>query len=58
MKFKDSLKIRSKLINLKETPIVNLMSNMKIHNHFQNNYVIGNKKALFSLMNKHYTDIG
>lgn len=30
----------------------------KIHNHFQNNYVIGNKKALFSLMSQYYTGIG
>jgi tubulin polyglutamylase TTLL1 len=29
-------------------------SKLKIHNHLENNYVIGNKKALFHTMNKYY----
>ena len=58
MKFKENLKNRSKMLNLKEHSVQSIATTMKIHNHFRNNYVIGNKKALFSLMNKHYTDNG
>jgi hypothetical protein len=31
---------------------------MKIHNHLPNNYVIGNKKALFYTMSKYYEMTG
>ena len=38
-----------KTIEIKET---------KVHNHFINNYVIGNKKALFHTLNSYYNFIG
>lgn len=28
----------------------------KMHNHFKNNYIIGNKKALFYTMKNYYTN--
>ena len=39
------LKILKKVKNFQE---------IKIHNHLPNNYVLGNKKALFYTMSKYY----
>ena len=30
------------------------MSKVKVHNHLPRNYVLGNKKALFTTMKKYY----
>lgn len=50
-KIKPNLSNRSKKLkvfeNLEE-------SEMKIHNHFYNNSLIGNKKALFQTMSEYY----
>ena len=47
------MKFRNKTykINLKEREKV------KIHNHFRNSFIIGNKKALFQIMNSYYSSI-
>ena len=46
------------MLGLKEVSVQSILPSARIHNHLINNYVIGNKKALFSLMNKHYTEQG
>ena len=35
-----------------------LRQEMKIHNHFRNNFLIGNKKALFKTMSEFYEKQG
>lgn len=42
-----------KLLNLKKIP-----KSPHIHNHLPNNYVIGNKKALFYTMRNYYNKTG
>jgi hypothetical protein len=34
------------------------LDNIKIHNHLPNNYIIGNKKALFYTMTAYYEKMG
>jgi len=34
------------------------LENVKIHNHLPNNYIIGNKKALFYTMTSYYEKMG
>jgi hypothetical protein len=36
----------------------NNINKIKIHNHFINSYLIGNKKALFQTMSDYYTKKG
>lgn len=36
----------------------NTINKIKIHNHFINSYLIGNKKALFQTMSDYYTKKG
>lgn len=43
------MKMRSRLFGVTEHSITET-SKIKIHNHFCNNFLIGNKKALFQTM--------
>ena len=49
-KMTESMKFRNKnfKLNLKD------VEKTRIHNHFANNYIIGNKKALFQTMSEYY----
>lgn len=48
-----SLSARMKLLNKK--PILELQKDQKVHNHFEQNYFLGNKKALLRNMINYYT---
>ena len=43
---------RNKLFKNKDN--MEELENIRMHNHFPRNYVLGNKKALFSTMKKYY----
>ena len=49
----EDMKFRSKTYKIKEKE----RQKIKIHNHFKNNFIVGNKKALFQVMNSYYTSI-
>lgn len=51
------MKMRSKLFGIIEHSTAET-SKIKIHNHFCNNFLIGNKKALFQTMSQYYTKQG
>jgi hypothetical protein len=51
---KESLALRSKMFALTPTPTRPQL----IHNHFCNNFIIGNKKALLQTMADYYATIG
>lgn len=44
---------RNRIIK-KGKQLTHQMDKIKIHNHLQRNYVLGNKKALFATMKKYY----
>lgn len=53
LKLKENMEYRNKY--LRKVHSQKIISNtLKIHNHLENNYVIGNKKALFYTMSKFY----
>jgi hypothetical protein len=54
---KENLIVRNKIIKIKEIKCLNIKEEMKIHNHFCNNFIIGNKKALFKTMFEYYSFI-
>jgi hypothetical protein len=47
---KENLKARTRLFGAIEHAHSEVRSKVKIHNHFCNNFLIGNKKALFQTM--------
>lgn len=53
-KIKENLTIRSKLMGISETELAKVRSTFRLHNHFTNNFMIGNKKALFKTMSEYY----
>ena len=46
------------LVRKKKIKFVEDSKELKIHNHFEKNYFLGNKKALFYSMRKYYTSVG
>jgi hypothetical protein len=52
---KDQLRGRSKAFGLGETPMALVRAEVKVHNHLPNNFIIGNKKALFQAMSEYYS---
>lgn len=46
------------MVGVKEVSVQSILPSARIHNHLINNYVIGNKKALFNTMSNYYTSIG
>jgi hypothetical protein len=50
---KPTLHNRCKKLKIEEIPIEK-RGNVKMHNHFCNNFLIGNKKALFQTMSEYY----
>jgi hypothetical protein len=54
---KPHLRNRSKKFKVTEIPLEK-RGNTKVHNHFCNNFLIGNKKALFQIMSEYYTSRG
>lgn len=55
---KEHLKLRTKIHGATEHPLAEVRSKLRIHNHFTNNFLIGNKKALFQTMTEYYTSKG
>ena len=47
---------RAKYFKQKQITRVPEIKEMKMHNHLINNYVLGNKKALFNTMANYYRD--
>lgn len=43
---------------MSETSLGKVKQEVRIHNHFLNNFIIGNKKALFKTMNEYYSKLG
>ena len=52
-KLGESMALRHKFFPKNGLRKINI-SNLRIHNHLTNNYIIGNKKALFYTMSKYY----
>jgi tubulin---tyrosine ligase len=52
---KESLKSRSNAFGVEEIALEDVRAKVKIHNHFINNFIIGNKKALFQTMSEYYS---
>lgn len=48
---------RSKILNVSEVPQGKIKSSIRVHNHFCNNFMIGNKKALFKTMSEYYLSL-
>lgn len=48
-----SFKTRSRILRNKQFLNIEI-DKVKVHNHLPRNYVLGNKKAMFSTMKKYY----
>lgn len=49
---------RSKYFKYKKFIKSSEIKEQKVHNHLVNNYILGNKKALFNTMSNYYKDTG
>ena len=53
----ERLSFRAKAFNYSKIIKSDEIKLQKVHNHLINNFIIGNKKALFSTMSNYYTSI-